>query len=41
VPSLAVANGFTAADVFHAMQGHVLAEAAVHGTYSLHPAPRG
>jgi Raf kinase inhibitor-like YbhB/YbcL family protein len=40
-PSLALAEGFTAADVFHAMHGHVLAEAAVHGTYSLHPAPRG
>jgi Raf kinase inhibitor-like YbhB/YbcL family protein len=40
-PSLALPDGFTAADVFHAMHGHVLAEAAVHGTYSLHPAPRG
>ena len=40
-PSLALADGFTAADVFRAMHGHVLAEAAVHGTYSLHPAPRG
>jgi Raf kinase inhibitor-like YbhB/YbcL family protein len=40
-PSLAMPDGFTAADVFHAMHGHVLAEAAVHGTYSLHPAPRG
>ena len=29
---------FTAADVERAMQGHVLAEAAVHGTYSLNPA---
>lgn len=28
---------FTAADVRQAMQGHVLAEAAIHGTYSLHP----
>ena len=26
---------FTAADVLRAMQGHVLAEAAIHGTYSL------
>ena len=26
---------FTAADVLSAMQGHVLAEAAIHGTYSL------
>jgi Raf kinase inhibitor-like YbhB/YbcL family protein len=40
-PSLALPDGFTAADVFHAMHGHVLAEAAVHGTYSLHPALRG
>lgn len=34
---------FSAADVFRAMHGHVLAEAAVWGTYSLHPdiaAPR-
>ncbi len=27
---------FTAADVLRAMQGHVLAEALTHGTYSLH-----
>jgi phosphatidylethanolamine-binding protein (PEBP) family uncharacterized protein len=40
-PSLVLPDGFTAADVFHAMYGHVLAETAVHGTYSLHPAPRG
>ena len=26
---------FTAADVFRAMRGHVLAEASTHGTYSL------
>ncbi|MFS8064524.1 MAG: YbhB/YbcL family Raf kinase inhibitor-like protein [Luteimonas sp.] len=39
--SLALPDGFTEAGVFHAMRGHVLAEAAVHGTYSLHPAPRG
>ena len=32
---------FTAADVERAMQGHVLAEAAIHGTYSLNPARRG
>lgn len=31
---------FTAGDVFGAMHGHVLAEAAVHGAYSLHPALR-
>ena len=41
LPSLALPDGFTTADVFHAMHGHVLAEAAVHGTYSLHPTPRG
>lgn len=28
--------GFSAADVQRAMHGHVLAEAALHGTYSLH-----
>ena len=28
--------GFSAADVQRAMHGHVLAEAAIHGTYSLH-----
>jgi len=28
---------FTAADVLRAMHGHVLGEAALHGTYSLHP----
>ena len=32
---------FTAADVERAMQGHVLAEAAVHGTYTLNTALRG
>ena len=29
---------FTAAQVHAAMQGHVLAEAAIHGTYTLNPA---
>lgn len=29
---------FTAADVFRAMHGHVLAEATIHATYSLNPA---
>ena len=29
--------GFTAADVFQGMRGHVLAETAIYGTYSLHP----
>ena len=28
--------GFTAGDVLRAIHGHVLAEAAIHGTYSLH-----
>jgi Raf kinase inhibitor-like YbhB/YbcL family protein len=36
VDRLPVADGFTAGDVLRAMQGHVLAEAAIHGTYSLH-----
>lgn len=36
VDRLPVADGFTAADALRAMQGHVLAEAAIHGTYSLH-----
>jgi len=31
---------FTAAEVLRAIQGHVLAEAAIHGTYSLHPVHR-
>ena len=35
VDTLAVPERFTAADVFRAMHGHVLAEALVHGTYSL------
>lgn len=32
---------FTAADVFRAMHGHVLAEAAIHGTYSLNADVKG
>ena len=32
---------FAAGDVFRAMHGHVLAETALHGTYSLHPAVQG
>jgi len=40
VPVLDVPARFTAADVLRAIQGHVLAEAAIHGTYSLHPAHR-
>ena len=35
---LDVPEKFTAADVFRAMHGHVLGEAATYGTYSLHPA---
>lgn len=35
VDTLDVPARFTAPDVFRAMQGHVLAEATVHGTYSL------
>ena len=38
VERLAVEGDFTAADVHRAMQGHVLAEAVVHGTYTLNPA---
>jgi len=33
-----VPERFTAADVFRAMDGHLLAEAATWGTYSLNPA---
>lgn len=36
VPSLGLAQPFMAADVLRAMRGHVLAEAALYGTYSLH-----
>jgi Raf kinase inhibitor-like YbhB/YbcL family protein len=35
VEKLDVSERFTAADVLHAMHGHVLGEALVHGTYSL------
>ncbi|TDK23855.1 YbhB/YbcL family Raf kinase inhibitor-like protein [Luteimonas aestuarii] len=35
VPELALPASFTAADVFRAMHGHVLAEAATYGTYTL------
>jgi Raf kinase inhibitor-like YbhB/YbcL family protein len=35
VARLALPERFTAADVFRAMHGHVLAEAATYGTYSL------
>ena len=36
VPSLGLAQPFTAGDVLRAMHGHVLDEAAIYGTYSLH-----
>ena len=35
VPSLGLPTGFAAGDVFRAMHGHVLAEAALYGTYTL------
>ena len=41
VAALDVPPRFTAADAFQAMHGHVLAEAAVMGTYSLHPGVAG
>lgn len=40
VARLALPDRFTAADVLRAMHGHVLAEAAVYGTYSLNPTVR-
>lgn len=36
VDTLALPDRFTAADVFHAMHGHVLGETATYATYSLH-----
>ena len=36
VPSLGLPQPFTAADLLRALHGHVLAEAAIYGTYSLH-----
>ena len=38
VATLGLRAGFTAGDALRAMHGHVLAEAATHGTYSLNPA---
>jgi len=38
VAQLVLPTPFTAADVLHAMHGHVLAEASLHGTYTLNPA---
>ncbi|QWN18911.1 YbhB/YbcL family Raf kinase inhibitor-like protein [Xanthomonas citri] len=40
VAQLSLPSSFTAADVLSAMQGHVLAEAALHGTYTLNPSLR-
>jgi hypothetical protein len=37
VASLQLPARFTAADAYRAMHGHVLAEAALHGTYTLEP----
>ena len=37
VPALELPPRFGAGEVLRAMQGHVLAEAALHGVYSLHP----
>ncbi len=37
VTTLDLPARFTAADALRAMQGHVLAEASLHGTYSLNP----
>ena len=41
VARLDLPERFTAADVFRAMHGHVLAEAATYGTYALNPAVEG
>lgn len=41
VARLDVPDRFTAADVFRAMQAHVLTEATTYGTYSLHPEVKG
>ena len=41
VERLDVPDRFTAGDALRAMQGHVLAEAAIHGTYSLNPVAKG
>lgn len=41
VARLDLPERFTAADALRAMHGHVLAEAAIYGTYSLNPAVQG
>ena len=38
VATLSLPERFTASDAYRAMHGHVLAEAALHGTYTLNPA---
>ena len=40
VAALELPARFTAGDVLQAMQGHVLAEALVYGTYTLNPSLR-
>ena len=40
VPSLGMPARFTGPEALQAMAGHVLAKAAITGTYSLHPNPR-
>jgi Raf kinase inhibitor-like YbhB/YbcL family protein len=41
VARLDVPERFTAADVLHAVQGHVLGEASIYATYSLNPTVEG
>ena len=41
VATLALPPRFSAGEVLRAMQGHVLAEATLHGTYTLNPGLRG
>ena len=41
VETLDLPDDFTTGDVQRAMHGHVLAECAIHGTYSLHPKVEG
>lgn len=41
VQTLTLPAMFVAADVLRAMRGHLLGEAAIHATYSLHPSPVG
>ena len=41
VPKLDLPEGFTAAEVFHALQPHEITEAAIYGTYSLNAKLKG